>query len=83
MDHKEGQEWTLEDELKGVVKPCLGERHWQLNGGEIVEIDRRVVFDILLMDWVGSGLVRDCQEPRIPLGVKGFALDGSIFQNGG
>ena len=48
-----------------------------------MEIDRRVVFDILLMDWVGSGLVRDCQEPRIPLGFKGFALDGSIFQNGG
>lgn len=44
MDHKGGQEWNPEAQLRGAVKQCLGERVITGNGEETVERERKVMF---------------------------------------
>lgn len=64
LDHKKGQEWNLEGRLRSAAKLCLGEKTlvsewWESRG------NRRVMFGILLVDWVGNRLPRESKEPSV------------------
>ena len=51
-----------------------------MNGGEAVEIDRRVMFGILLVnDWVGNRLPRESKEPSVSPRFEDRAIESSIF----